>query len=821
MPAQRLSLLLILLPLVAACGNSTPLATTDHPVPDPVEELPEVFTDPVAGAWLEGDLHVHDDHSSDGSLPRQISGDQLPGNVSIADQIFISELRGLDFLPLTDHRTYDQHYDPLWRSEQLILIPGEEANGRPHATVHGAVDTIVQGADVPHSPERRKLQQSIWDAHAQGAAWCTAHPDDGEFDDGVPNDFADAVGIDCVEVWNKASNAETELDYAENRWNAGFRFGVAGGSDDHFKELWLLAGPGQPRSGIHAAAASERGIVRALRAGRTRVRADDLAAAVELSADYGERHALGGDEIVAPAGTAITLRIAVSQALGDTVRVFKSPGRTAGPLAEFPVGLVAGEQSWTLPVEAEAEPSWYRVEVRGLGLPATINYSALTDDPLQFVLDNQVSVIDQLRGLSAPIFVSTAPVEARPAAPLPPDIGVDDGASLVLGERGTFAGFPDIAVAGGAVHVVAEQHALAGAAVMYSHRDAAGMLSEPIVLSADSISARFPRVAARGSSVWVVWQDESRGEVPRRPGIVLRRSEDGGVHWHEPQALREIDGRAEHPAIALTADGLPVVAWQEIRHDSAFDIHVQIIGRDTEPLNLSGEDKPVAAASLLDTRTARYPASVWPALAVAPSGAIAVAWQDNRDDADPLWTGQSISGEGTDPDDWQIQVRVRESAAADWSAATTLGAADRADRHPALAYSARGRLVAAWDSKPLESSGVNLNLQSASTDDGFTWTEPTAVFEQIDAMSQWPRLGRDPDGRVRIAWYDSRSSDWRWRVGTAVLTTGGNWEGFKLLPGRGNNTWPALDQGYIAFATTRSARRLQRDPTQQIAIVVD
>ncbi|MDB5975454.1 MAG: hypothetical protein JWR07_2214, partial [Nevskia sp.] len=79
------------------------------------------------GMTLSGDTHVHDDHSSDGSLPRQLSGDKLPGNVSVADQINEGELQGLDFMPLTDHRTYTQQYDPLWRSSKLILVPGEEA----------------------------------------------------------------------------------------------------------------------------------------------------------------------------------------------------------------------------------------------------------------------------------------------------------------------------------------------------------------------------------------------------------------------------------------------------------------------------------------------------------------------------------------------------------------------------------------------------------------------------------------------------------------------------------------------------------------------
>ena len=77
------------------------------------------------GQWMRGDLHVHDDHSSDGSLPRQCCNQLGPGNNSVKDQIDFAFAHGLQFLPLTDHRTYDQHYDQLWESANLLLIRGE------------------------------------------------------------------------------------------------------------------------------------------------------------------------------------------------------------------------------------------------------------------------------------------------------------------------------------------------------------------------------------------------------------------------------------------------------------------------------------------------------------------------------------------------------------------------------------------------------------------------------------------------------------------------------------------------------------------------
>ena len=141
------------------------------------------------------------------------------------------------------------------------------------------------------------------------------------------------------------------------------------------------------------------------------------------------------------------------------------------------------------------------------------------------------------------------------------------------------------------------------------------------------------------------------------------------------------------------------------------------------------------------------------------------------------------------------------------------------DRHPALATAADGTLVLAWDSRVLQSSGANLSVRSAvSHDGGLSWSAPAAVDEDRDAMSQWPRLGRDSAGQVRIAWYDSRSADWRWRVVSSVLGDGEVWLPATLIDSRGNNSWPAVAGDDIAWASTRAAQRLQRDRTQQIVV---
>jgi hypothetical protein len=312
----------------------------------------------------------------------------------------------------------------------------------------------------------------------------------------------------------------------------------------------------------------------------------------------------------------------------------------------------------------------------------------------------------------------------------------------------------------------------------------------------------------------VVWQEDT-AQVPHRPTIKLRHSADGGKTWKAIQTVRSLEGRAEHPDIALTASGRPVVVWQEIRAGEPFDVMVQEIGTDAAPKNLSRAGKVFGPGQADDTRSARYPASVLPVIAVSPDGRLAVAWQDNRTDIDPLWTG-SAAVAGTNPDNWQIQVVTRTGAA--WSTPVSLGAEDMADRHPDIVFGAGG-LVVVWESKTLAPAGRNLAvLASVLTDGGGVFSAPVVLGADPKAMSERPRLGVDADGHVRAVWYDSRSTDWRWRVMTTVYR-GQAWDSAELLDGPGINTWPATSGGAIVFASTRNATRLQRDPTQQIFVL--
>ncbi|MFC0508998.1 CehA/McbA family metallohydrolase [Micromonospora costi] len=769
------------------------------------------------GVWLPGDTHVHDDHSSDGSAPRQLSNQRDPGNLPVSDQIGYAESVGLAFLPLTDHRTFDQHWDPLWRSEKLLLLTGEEANGSPHAVVLGAVDTVVDGANPPGSAAFRHIQQSIWDAHAQDAFWSVAHPDDGEYTPaGGPNDNASVQGVDAVELWNASSNPDVEIEYAENRWNRGFRFGGVAASDSHFKELRPVSAPGRPTTWVFAAERSTRAILDALRAGRTTLSfsTDGPFATIEADVDGdGRFEAMGGDEVIVddrrlPRRAA--LRVRVRAATGMRVLVYAAPGRSAGPVATYVPEK--DDQTWLLPLTLSGDHAWYRVEVRAPG-----ELSGRDADP---------NLPDQLRAATSPVFVSVR----RPAAPapeivLPAASRGDDRADLVVGERGGFAGFADVAVEGAVTHVVAEVHEDGRTSVVHRGIDGHGRgnAGKALVLSGESDTARAPRVVASGDDVWVVWQDARGQEQPHRPGIWLRHSHNGGHSFGAAQRLDTGTGRAEHPSLALLDGRHPVVAWAE-NSDGAFDVHVQVVGVDRAPVNVSAAGKVIVAGTPADARSPIHPASLFPAVAVTKDRRILVTWQDNRYDPDAGWTGHTPpagqpAGGGTNPDNWEILASVRRAPGQGWSAPVRVSANDdAADRHPSVAVERDGAYVIVWETKALSASGANLSLRASRSADGVSWSPAEAVALNPNAMSQRPRLATDPDGVVRAVWYDSRSADWRWKVFTA-RRVGSGWTPALQLSATGNNTWPALDKGTVVFTSDRRAERTQRDRTQEVYLV--
>jgi hypothetical protein len=110
-----------------------------------------------------------------------------------------------------------------------------------------------------------------------------------------------------------------------------------------------------------------------------------------------------------------------------------------------------------------------------------------------------------------------------------------------------------------------------------------------------------------------------------------------------------------------------------------------------------------------------------------------------------------------------------------------------------------------------------MSLRAARSSDGTNWSTPEPVGLEPTARALRPQLSQDTDGVLWAVWYDSRSTDWRWKVFTSRLDRAtGLDRGPTQLTTVGNNTWPAADQGVVVFTSDRAAECIQRDHTQQI-----
>jgi hypothetical protein len=287
------------------------------------------FTDaPASGEWLAGDFHVHTCYShdaycgpgDDNTGPKEaytLSGD-------VDERFLEGSLRGLDFLAITDHNDTRSVTDPGFATHGLIGVPGYENSLHGHAQMLGATSVFAHGdssaADVRDLAARMRAAGGIFQINhpADGVIAPFSCAQTGVLDWGYGYD----VQPDTLEVWNiqhyyqppfpAASSNAAALAYWECWLERGARIGATGGSDSHWLSTSVMQGPGNPTTWIDAGARTTRGILDALRAGRTSVsvRPPVLGGApllLEADADGdGEFEAMQGDTV--PPGALMRVR---------------------------------------------------------------------------------------------------------------------------------------------------------------------------------------------------------------------------------------------------------------------------------------------------------------------------------------------------------------------------------------------------------------------------------------------------------------------------------------------------------------------------------
>ncbi|MFW3146539.1 MAG: hypothetical protein ACMUIE_06985 [Thermoplasmatota archaeon] len=246
-----------------------------------------------------------------------------------------------------------------------------------------------------------------------------------------------------------------------------------------------------------------------------------------------------------------------------------------------------------------------------------------------------------------------------------------------------------------------------------------------------------PDIVCSGNDVYIIWQDERSGNWD----IYSRASHDGGVTFgpevrvddtKRTQTLVDDVSNQEYPRVVLEDDGTLYVVWQDDR-DGRDLIY---IGKSDDRGASFSTSRPVSGSVVGTQRN--------PDIAVAPSGGLHVAWEDDRDRFNNPQIYYATRGPGeTDFDD---DVRVSDVS-------TSFKC-----RNPAVAAPIDERVHVVWD-------------------DDRTWDLDIYMATSLDGGGSFDssmRVSRDPTGSdqiepdivangtaLHVIWSDprSRSSD--------------------------------------------------------------
>ena len=245
----------------------------------------------------------------------------------------------------------------------------------------------------------------------------------------------------------------------------------------------------------------------------------------------------------------------------------------------------------------------------------------------------------------------------------------------------------------------------------------------------------LPRIAshaARPNDIYILWQEIVFSGGSHGGDIFFARSQDGGATFGEPLNLsRSIGGDGKGRVslsvwdngsldIAVAADGTIYVAWTEYHGSLWFSRSDDHGASFSKLVRVSGDDKRPARA---------------PALAVASTGAVYLAWTTGEDRRADILFARAENGRT-------------------FSEPTVVARTDSYSDAPKIAVDAQGTIHLAFSERSLNWSEASVH-HARSMDRGQTFSPPQRIST---GRAAFPSLGLDARGHVYCVWENYRDS---------------------------------------------------------------
>jgi hypothetical protein len=206
--------------------------------------------------------------------------------------------------------------------------------------------------------------------------------------------------------------------------------------------------------------------------------------------------------------------------------------------------------------------------------------------------------------------------------------GISWGADTRLTNFTGTSSNPSIAASGSVVHIVWNDDRDGNLEIFYKRSTDSGITwGADTRLTNEAAVSQIPSVTVSGSTVHVVWYDERAGNSQ----IYYKRSSDAGVSWETDRRLEINTNYSKIPSVAATGSNVHVVWYEPNIYDNICYIH------STDGGTTWGALTPL---------TDHIYSAVYPSLAVSNS-VVHIVWMDARDGNMEIYYKRSSDGGGT------------------------------------------------------------------------------------------------------------------------------------------------------------------------------